>query len=154
MPTRELIDRFLAGQHFALVGASRNPKQFANVVLRQLRADGRTVYPVNEHTDLATVEGETCYHSLADVPDPVDGVIVMVAADKAARVVAEAADRGITKVWLHRGAGPNSVSTEAVELCRERGIEVVDGACPLMFEPHTGWIHRVHARFSARRIAA
>lgn len=36
------------------------------------------------------------------------------------------------------------MSPEAVALCREHGIEVVDGACPLMFSEPVGWFHRVH----------
>jgi hypothetical protein len=39
------------------------------------------------------------------------------------------------------------VSPEAVALCRERGIEVVDGECPFMFLPDTGWFHGVHRLF-------
>jgi hypothetical protein len=29
-------------------------------------------------------------------------------------------------IWLHKGVGPSSVSEEAVALCRDHGIEVVD----------------------------
>ena len=43
-----------------------------------------------------------------------------------------------------KGAGPSSVSEEAVALCRDHGIEVVDGACPMMFMPDASWLHRVH----------
>ena len=53
-------------------------------------------------------------------------------------------DRGIPRVWLHKGAGPSSVTDEAVALCREHGIEVVDGACPMMFMDDAAWLHRVH----------
>ena len=59
-------------------------------------------------------------------------------------VVQECIDRGIPRVWLHQGAGPSSVTDEAVALCREHGIEVVDGACPMMFMDDATWLHRVH----------
>jgi hypothetical protein len=48
---------------------------------------------------------------------------------------------------MHRGGGAGAVSTEAVVLCRERGIEVVDGECPFMFLPGTSWSHGVHRFF-------
>jgi len=156
MPSKQVIDAFLAQSHVAFVGVSRNPKQFANAVYRALRDDGRgrTLYPVNASAAGEPLEGDPSYASLADVPDPVDGVIVMVAADKAADVVREAIARGIPRVWLQKGFGPSSVSEEAVRLCRENGVEVVDGACPLMWSEPVKGGHRVHRVFARHRFAA
>ncbi len=154
MPSRQLIEQFLACPYLAIVGVSRDSRQFPNMVFRKLRESGHTLYPVNSHPEVDTLEGETCYHRLADVPDPVDGVIIMVPADKAPEVIREAAARGIPRVWLHRGAGPGAVSDEAVALCRELGLEVVDGACPLMFDSPVGVIHKVHRAFVRSRFPA
>src|SRR4051794_20844900 len=106
MPSKEVVGRFLAQEHIAFVGVSRNPKQFANAVYRALRDDGRTLYPVNGAADGQPLEGDPSYAKLADVPDPVDGVIVMVPADQAADVVRDAIARGIPRVWLQKGFGP------------------------------------------------
>jgi predicted CoA-binding protein len=154
MPSRAAIDRFLAQEHVALVGVSHNPKDFANAVYRRLRDGGRTMYAVNHDESLTTVEGDPCYRRLAEVPDPVDGVIVMVPAEAAADVVRDAIARGIPRVWLHRGVGTGAVSKEAVALCRDHGIDVVDGACPLMFDEPVGWFHRVHRTIARGRFAA
>jgi len=62
-------------------------------------------------------------------------------------VVRECAEVGLRRVWMHRGAGRGAVSPAAVAFCREQGIEVVDGACPFMFLPGTGFGHRVHRFF-------
>lgn len=153
MPELSVIDEFLAQQHIAFVGVSRDTKQFANSVYRKLRENGITLYPVNPAAG-ADLEGDTCYSRLADVPNPVDGVLVMVPASAATQVVRDAIDRGIRRVWLHRGAGQGSVSDEAVELCRANGIAVVDGACPLMFLQPVRGIHRIHRLVAGRRIAA
>jgi uncharacterized protein len=154
MPDRAAIDDFLAQTHLAFVGVSRDPKNFANTVYRQLRDGGRVLYPVNGNATSTTLEGDRCYGSVADVPDPVDGVVVMVKAAVAQRVVRDAIRRGIPRVWLHRGVGPGSVSAEAVELCRQAGVSVIDGACPLMFEEPVRSLHRVHRFLSRRRFAA
>jgi len=155
MPSKHLIDEFLAQEHVAFVGVSRDPKAFANSIYRHLReGGGRTLYPVNHNPDVTTIEGDRAYRRLADVPDPVDGVFVMVPAEDAAEVVREAVARGIPRVWLHRGLGPNSVSAEAVALCAENGIDVVDGACPLMFVEPIGLVHRVHHGLARHRFAA
>lgn len=153
MPTKEAIDDFLAQNHIAFVGVSRDSTQFANAVYRQLRDHGRTLYPVNAQASSTTIEGDNCYHQLASVPDPVDGVFVMVPAAEAAGVVRDAIERHIPRVWLHHGIGPGSNSAEAVALCRNFGVSVVDGACPLMFDAPVRSVHRVHRAFAGRRIA-
>jgi predicted CoA-binding protein len=154
MPSRAVIDRFLAQRHLALVGVSHNEKELANVIYRQLRDGGRTMYGVNRDESLTTVEGDPCYHRLADIPGDVDGVIVMVPASAAADVVRDAIACGIPRVWLHRGVGAGAVSPEAVALCDEHGVEVVDGACPMMFAEPVTFVHRVHRAFSRRRFVA
>ena len=153
MPTATDVQDFLDQKHVAFVGISRNDKDFANSVYRSMRDAGRTMYPVHRDAAVTTVSGDPVYHRLADVPDPVDGVVVMVPAASAADVVQDALDRGIPRVWLYRGAGQGAVSPEAVELCRSQGVPVVDGACPFMFDGRPAGVHRVHAWFSGRRIA-
>jgi predicted CoA-binding protein len=78
----------------------------------------------------------------------------MVPAVAAATVVRRAVERGVPRVWLHRGVGRGSVSEEAVQVCRDNGIAVVDGACPLMFNEPVRGIHRIHGLMASRRIAA
>ena len=123
MPDRRSIDDFLAQRHLAVVGVSRDPKQFANGVYRRLRAGGRVRYPVNAaERGRGLWQGDPSYARLADVPDPVDGVLVMVPAEAAVGVVRDAIDRGIPRVWLHRGVGKGSASSDAVETCRAHGV--------------------------------
>ncbi|MCD9624864.1 CoA-binding protein [Rhabdothermincola salaria] len=156
MPSRALIDSFLDQQHLAVVGVSRNPKDFANTVYRHLRDDGRgrTLYAVNAAADGAELEGRPSYRSLSEVPDPVDGVLVMVPAAAAAGVVRDAVDRGVPRVWLHKGGGPGAVSDEAVAVARDAGVELIDGACPMMFDEPVHGIHRFHRFLAGRRVAA
>lgn len=151
MPSRASIDRFLASERLAFVGASRNPKEFSTAVYREFRARGYELYPVHPHAD--EIEGDRCYRAIADLPD-VDGAVIMVRADASAAVVEACAERGIARVWLHRGAGQGAVSDEAVAAARRAGIDVVDGACPLMFLEDTGWFHRLHGRLVGHRFAA
>jgi uncharacterized protein len=155
MPSRRSIERFLAQKHIAVVGVSRHPKEFSRMVFRALRDSGYTLYPVNVRCEGgATVEDQPCYRALADVPEPLDAVLVLVPAVTSAQVVREALAQGVTHIWLHRGGGPGSASEEARELCVQAGVDVVDGACPLMFlEPVRG-VHRFHRFLSRRRISA
>ncbi len=152
MPTRAAIDEFLACDRVAMVGVSRKAQAFPNAVYRHLREGGRTMIPV--HPAAETIAGDDCAPSVADLPDDIEGVLVMVNADAAVDVVQACIDRGVPRVWLHRGSGPGAMSDEAVRRCRDAGVRVVDGACPMMFAEPVGLIHRLHRAFSGRRIAA
>ena len=116
MVSTAVIDDFLAQQHLAFVGVSHEPKEFSATVYRELKAHGYELHPVNPHAD--AVDGDPCVSSVADLPDGIDGAIVMVPAAASASVVQECIDRGIPRVWLHQGAGPSSVTDEAVALFR------------------------------------
>jgi predicted CoA-binding protein len=153
MPSRASIDTFLAQDHIAFVGASRNPKSFASGIYRQLRP-GRTLYPVNGADGADVIDGDRCYRTLAEVPDPVDGVFVIVPAAAMAGVVRDAVARGIPRIWLHRGAGQKPVPAQAVEIARAAGLDIIDGACPLMFEEPVKGIHRFHRLLIKHRVAA
>ena len=92
-----------------------------------------------------------CYATVGEVPGPVEAAIVMVGADRSADVVRACADAGITRVWLFRGLGSaGAVSDEALQVCDERHLETIAGACPLMFLEPAGFPHRVHR--AARRV--
>ena len=134
--------RFLELRRIALVGASEDERSFAPTVQEALVAHGIDVVPVNPGWE--AVGGVPCYASLADVPGRVDGVMVMTPADRAADVVRDGVAIGVTNVWLFRGVGRGSVSDEAVTLCHQHGIEVVEGACPLMFLEPVAWFHKLH----------
>ena len=47
----------------------------------------------------------------------------------------ESAELGIKHVWMHRSFGAGSVSETATDYGWERGMTVIDGGCPCMFDP-------------------
>lgn len=154
MTSHATIDDFLAQDHLAFVGVSRNSKEFANSVYRHLRSTGRVMHPVHRDSSVDSIEGDAAVHRIADLPDSIEGIVVMVPPADADGVVREAIARGIPRVWLHRGAGGGCATREAVETCTASGVSVVAGACPLMFDGKPRGVHRVHAFLSARRITA
>jgi acyl-CoA synthetase (NDP forming) len=93
------------------------------------------------------VEGRRSASRIGDVQPPPEAAFLLTPPRATDQVVRECADAGVKRVWMHRGAGQGAVSPEAVALCRDRGIEVVDGECPFMFLPETGWFHGVHRFF-------
>ena len=137
------IEDFLAGTRLAIVGASDSRKNFARTIYRELRQHGYDVVPVN--TGASSVDGDPCYPDLASVPGDVDGVLVMVHRDRAESVVADCVARGVRRVWLFQGiGGTGAVSDAAVARCRQHGIRLIAGACPMMFLEPVAGVHRFH----------
>jgi predicted CoA-binding protein len=134
---------FLRSGRLAIVGASDARDSFGRTVYEQLRTQGIDVVAV--HPAGGTVAGDPSHARLLDVPGHVDGAIVMVAAPGSVDVVRQVAERGIPRVWLFKGAGGTGASSpEAVALAMELGLDVVPGACPLMFVEHPAFVHRLH----------
>jgi predicted CoA-binding protein len=136
-------EEFLASGRIAVVGASDDPKNFGGTILRELLAHGIDAVAVNPQHDL--VAGRPCVPTVRDLAGTVDGVIVMVPGQDAVDTVQAAIDRGVGRVWLFKGiGGAGAASAEAIELCERHEIQVIAGACPLMFlEPVKG-AHRFH----------
>lgn len=133
-------ERFLSQQTIAVVGVSRSRQEAANMIFRKLRDTGYEVFPVNPRAD--EVEGESCYADLSSVPARLDAVVVVTPPSATADVVRECAARGIQHVWIHRSFGRGSRSQEATEAAREAGIDLIDGACPMMFCEPVDMAHR------------
>ena len=137
---KEAVDDFLAQKRIAVVGVSRSSSEAANLVYRSLRKAGYEVFAVNPNAD--EVEGDRCYHDLASIPGSIAAAVVATPPAASEGVARECAERGITRVWMHRSFGEGSVSAAAAQVCRERNITVIEGGCPLMFMPGTDIGHK------------
>jgi predicted CoA-binding protein len=140
--TRNDIEDFLSRKRLALVGVSRDPKDFSRGLFSDLCRRGYDMVPVNPQ--MGEVDGAHCFARLQDVTPPVAGVLVMTPAEKSEQVVRDAGEAGISSVWLHRGAGTGAVSEAAVNYCQQHGMHLVAGHCPYMFLPETPFFHRLH----------
>lgn len=133
---------FLANKRIAVTGVSRNAGGHgSNAVYKRLRERGYEVFAVNPNTD--TVEGDPSYPDLHAIPGGVDAVVIATKPERAEATMSECAELGISQVWMHRSFGAGSVSDEATVYGREHGITVIDGGCPLMFEPTADFGHKV-----------
>src|SRR6188508_2590963 len=134
---KEAATDFLTCHRIAVTGVSREPKEHgANIVYTRLKERGYEVFAVNPNTD--TVEGDPAYPDLASIPGGAEAVVIATRPERA-----EAANLGMTKVWMHRSMGAGSVSPSATTLGRELGMVVIDGGCPLMFGPTSDPGHKV-----------
>jgi uncharacterized protein len=139
---KEAASEFLAHRRVAVTGVSRTPKSHgSNVVYKRLRDRGYEVFAVNPNAD--AVEGDRCYHDLRSIPGGVEAVVIGTRPETADETIRECAELGIRHVWMHRGPGAGSVSKAAAVYGRDRGLTVIDGGCPCMFEPTADVGHRL-----------
>ena len=138
MTTKAAIDEFMALKKLAVAGASRNVNKFGYRVYRELKDKGYTVYPINPNAE--TIDDAPCYASVTALPERPDGLILVTPPAQSAALVREAVQAGITHVWLQQGA----FTPEAVEVCRQNGINYIAGECIFMFSEPAAWFHRAH----------
>ncbi|HEY4751699.1 MAG TPA: CoA-binding protein [Candidatus Limnocylindrales bacterium] len=132
---------FLAQRRIAVAGVSRQASGHGgNAVYTALKKRGYQVFAVNPNAD--TVEGDPCYHTIADIPGGVDGVVIATNASATARVVDECVRLGVHRVWMHRSFGGGSVDDDAAKAGRAAGITVIAGACPLMYGEKADFGHK------------
>jgi predicted CoA-binding protein len=138
---KEAASEFLANKRVAVTGVSREAKGHgSNVVYQRLRERGYEVFAVNPNADV--VESDPAYRDLRSIPGGVDAVVIGTRPEIAEETMRECAELGIKHVWMHRGPGAGSVSKAATDYGRERGIAVIDGGCPCMFDPTADLGHR------------
>jgi len=139
MATKSVIQDFLAQPVLAVVGVSRSGKKFGNAVVRDLKTKGYHVYIV--HPQAETLEGERCYPSLKEIPEPVGGLVLVVPPAETEKLVRDAHALGIQRIWMQQGAE----SPQAVRFCKENEMSVVQGECIMMFfDEKPAFPHNLH----------
>jgi uncharacterized protein len=129
------IQDFLMQKRIAVVGVSRHNSQHpvGNLIYHRLQKSGHDVFAVNPH--MQTYEGNPCYPNLQSILGGVDGVVIVTRPEITEQIVRSCPDAGVRHVWMHQGIQrkSTSVSPEAVEFCRKHDINVIAGACPMMY---------------------
>jgi predicted CoA-binding protein len=141
-PIKEAASQFLSHKRIAVTGVSRKPENHgSNVVYNRLKERGYEVFAVNPNAD--RVEGDPCFADLHSIPGGVEAVVIGTRPERAQQTIEECERLGISEVWMHRAFGGGSVSESAADYGRRHGMTVIDGGCPLMFEPASDGGHRM-----------
>lgn len=143
-PTLETkVHDFLAQKRIAVAGVSRDKSHHpaANLIYQRLKRTGHDVFPVNPN--MQSFEGDRCYPNLQSIPGGVDGAVVITRPEITQQIVRDCDAAGVRRVWMHESlAKGSSVSPEAVEYCRQHNINVIAGACPMMFGDGVDFGHK------------
>ncbi len=143
----DIIRKVLTWRNVAIVGLSANELRASNFVGRYLQIRGYNVIPVNPRESI--ILGETCYASLAEVPEPVDTVDVFRQPEAAPAIAREAVAIGAKCLWMQFGV----ISEEAAAIAEAGGLDVVMDKC--MKVEHARYMGRMHwLGFNTGRITA
>ena len=115
-----------SARRIAIVGASSDPARPSHRVLRELRAAGYQVVPVNPQA--TEVDGLRCFPTLTaavEATGPVDIVDVFRRAEACPDHAREAVATGARCLWLQLGIA----SREAGRIAHEGGLAVVMDRC-------------------------
>jgi predicted CoA-binding protein len=115
----------------AIVGASPRRGRPSHRVMAYLQRRGYRAIPVNPNAVGDTILCETCYASLADVPEPVDIVDIFRRSELAGAAVDDAIAIGAKFVWMQLGVRDNAAAARA----EARGVKVVMNRCPAIEIP-------------------
>ncbi|MFW9973681.1 MAG: acetate--CoA ligase family protein [Candidatus Thorarchaeota archaeon] len=127
------MDPFFNPRKIALVGASTDYRKLGNSILMNLLASEIEVFPITRSRE--RVLGVQAYQSLSDIPEPVDLVIIAVAAKYCPSLMPEIRKAGARNAVVISGgfseAGPEGVELEKdlVKSARNAGVRIIGPNC-------------------------
>jgi predicted CoA-binding protein len=130
-PDPYLRDILTSVRTIAVVGASPRRERPSHRVMAYLQRRGYRAIPVNPNAAGATIDGETVYARLADVPEPIDMVDVFRRTEMASGVVDQAIAVGAKVVWMQLGVRDDDAAARA----EAQGLKVVMNRCPAIEIP-------------------
>ncbi len=126
----------------AIVGASHDPTKLGYGLSRNLVQSGYrgTIHLVNVKG--GTLLGRTVYHSLAQVPDPVDLAVLLIPAQFMPQAIRECGERGIHAAIVAAGGfretGPKGQALEekCLTIAQSYGIRLIGPNCIGLLDTH------------------
>src|SRR5690606_29465775 len=135
------IRQFLEPKKIAVAGASRNPKKFGGMLIKDLKEKGFEIYPVNPNTE--DIQGIKCYKSVADLPEDVKHLLMATPKAESAEVARQAIEKKIEMIWIQLMAD----TPETVKIIEDAGITLIHKKCIYMFAEPVKGPHNFHRFF-------
>ncbi len=93
------IDKIFSPLSVAIIGASRDPKKFGNVILNNFMLSFKgKIYPVNPKVD--EIMGLKCYPKVSSIKDNVDLAVIIVPSEIAIEAVEDCGKKGVKSLVI------------------------------------------------------
>ena len=112
----------------AVLGASPKPDRYAYRAMEMLRQYGHRPIPVNPA--FPEILGETCYPSLADIPEPIQTVTMYLGKQRSDPLIDEIVAAKPRRIIMNPGAENGELADKA----RQAGIEVIEDCTLIMLQ--------------------
>lgn len=111
----------------AVFGATQDRCKFGCKVLVDLHQGCYVVCGINPK--YREIEGIPCLPDIRSLPQKPDLLVFVAPSEITEKVVIEACEAGIGKIWMQ----PGSESPSAIAFCAENGMDVVHDACIMIY---------------------
>ena len=123
MNDQQIEELLTSAQTIAVVGHSADPSRTSYQIAAFLRRAGYNVIPVNP--TVTEIDGQPCYASLTDVPQPIDIVNVFRRSEYLPDVVRDAAAVKAGAVWAQLGVEHR----DAITIAQDADMPLVMDRC-------------------------
>jgi len=140
------IDVFFNPRSVAVIGATKKIDKAGHVIFKNFatnkmrRVFKGELYPVNPNED--SILGFKCYHSITEIPDPVDLIVIIVPAKVVPTVMKEAVPKKAKAAIIissgFREVGNSELEEQVVNIANEGNIRVLGPNCLGVFYSKTG----------------
>ncbi|SHF26623.1 6-carboxyhexanoate-CoA ligase [Loktanella atrilutea] len=129
-------------ESFAIIGASDDPTRIGGRPLAYTRERfAGPIYPVNPTRE--TVQGLPAYASLADIPGPVDFVLIAVPAARVEHAVRDCAAKGVRCCLIFSSGfaevGDMAAQARLLDIARPAGLRILGPNCLGLFDAAHGF---------------
>ncbi len=130
------VREFLALRRIALVGVSRQPKDFSRMLFREMCKRGYDMVPVNP--TVGELESRRCFRRVQEIDPPAEGALVMTAPRNTERVKLVFASSGCI------AAAGRALSVKRLQISVTSTVSTWLRAIAVHVFSQTSFIHRVH----------
>ncbi len=123
-----LVKYFRTMPPVALIGASNDSTKYGNIIFKDLKSKGFTIYPINPKA--TSIEGVPALHSLQELKEKTDvELLVYVIPPKLTLESLQIAkELGYQKAWLQ----PGSADAAVAEYLDTHNFQYIIGACVMV----------------------
>lgn len=138
------IEDFFKQKSIAIVGLSRDEKDYTRNLFKALREDPRAfnLFPVNPNAE--EIEGVKCYRSVLEIAPTPDAVMIFTVKASLETIVEECIEKGINHIWVHNNKKDTEEKDRIGKLCIGKGKNIIIDKCPFLFLEGSGFPHKLH----------
>lgn len=140
------LDAFFAPRSVAVIGATKKVDKAGHVIFKNFAANKirgifkGELYPVNPNED--SILGFKCYHSITEILDPVELIVIIIPAKFVPQIMQEAVSKKVKNAIIissgFREVGNSELEEQVVNIAKQGGIRILGPNCLGVFYSKTG----------------